>query len=647
MKQNKFLWLGVLGLTLGVSSCMDDSYDLDDIDMTLGVNTDLTLPSCSTDSVYLKSILDLKEDGVVKLVENPKVPGDSMYVVTQTGNPDIDPIKIDEIKIAKPTINPINATVKLFDELPLSQKASKRAPGRRNIKVNVKGFEIDLEDTAYTYTITEDDNTRQTLSGAKATGISTDVVDIERIKFGKTKITLQINTDFPDHFPYMHLDNLTLTLPEDIHIKSCKLNEKDAMKIEPGKITITGEKGSEYDQQLSTRNIKLEMVFDEASTGNDFVFDGNKHEASLGGDFEVKGTFRVETSEIKADKIVSIIESQWENLALKAMMGKLAISDINGIIPTEINFRGETWFDKDILLTHVTGKFQHEIGDIDPISLSDLPDFLEDNDVVLDLANPMVFLSVRNSLSADIITALSLTSDTDESGAHGTGPLTIGANATNKYYLAEKEETDFLPADKADYKFVKVDGLPNLIKKIPDEIKVDVDKVKLVATDLDITKEYPIDIEYEVYAPLIFGEDFKLVYAGTEDGFDLGDDLEDLDAESLHIKANVISDVPADIRLDVELLDINGQKIDIVEDNSVIIKKTSGANKVSAIELNIKPKEGYSLKDILSGSKQLDGIKYRAVLDKPNTGEPLRNKTSLIIKDIKVSIKGVVTYDAN
>lgn len=644
MKQNKFLWLGVLGLTLGVSSCMDDSYDLDDIDMTLGVNTDLTLPSCSTDSVYLKSILDLKEDGVVKLVENPKVPGDSMYVVTQTGNPDIDPIKIDEIKIAKPTINPINATVKLFDELPLSQKASKRAPGRRNIKVNVKGVEIDLKDTAYTYTITEDDNTRQTLSGAKATGISTDVVDIERIKFGKTKITLQINTDFPDHFPYMHLDNLTLTLPEDIHIKSCKLNGKDAMKIKPGQIIVTGEKGS----KLSTRNISLEMVFDEASTGNDFVFDGNNHEASLGGDFEVKGTFRVETSEIDTDKIARIIESQWNDLAQKVMMGgKLAISDIDGIIPAEINFRGETWFDKDILLTHVTGKFQHDIGDIDPISLSDLPDFLEDNDVVLDLANPMVFLSVHNSLSAEISTALTLTSDTDESGAHETGPLTIGANATNKYYLAEKEETDSLPADKKDYIFVKVDGLPNLIKKIPDEIKVDVDKVKLVATDLDITKEYPIDIEYEVYAPLIFGEDFKLVYAGTEDGFDLGDDLEDLDAESLHIKANVISDVPADIRLDVELLDINGQKIDIVEDNSVIITKPSGANKVSAIELNIKPKEGYSLKDILSGSKQLDGIKYRAVLDKPNTGEPLRNKTSLIIKDIKVSIKGVITYDAN
>lgn len=643
MKQNKFLWLGVLGLTLGVSSCMDDSYDLDDIDMTLGVNTDLTLPSCSTDSVYLKSILDLKEDGVVKLVEKPKVPGDSMYVVTQTGTPDIDPIKIDEIKIAKPTINPINATVKLFDELPLSQKASKRAPGRRNIKVNVKGFEIDLEDTAYTYTITEDDNTRQTLSGAKATGISTDVVDIERIKFDETKITLQINTDFPDHFPYMHLDSLTLTLPEDIHIKSCTLNGKDAMEIKPGQIIVTGEKGS----KLSTRNISLEMVFDEASTGNDFVFDGNNHEASLGGDFEVKGTFRVETSEIDTDKIARIIESQWNDLAQKVMMGgKLAISDIDGIIPAEINFRGETWFDKDILLTHVTGKFQHEIGDIDPISLSDLPDFLEDNDVVLDLANPMVFLSVRNSLSANISTELTLTSDTDD-GAHRTGPLTIGANATNKYYLAKNEETDFLPADKADYKFVEVDGLPNLIKKIPDEIKVDVDKVKLVATDLDITKEYPIDIEYEVYAPLIFGEEFKLVYAGTEDGFDLGDDLEDLDAESLHIKANVISDVPANIRLDVELLDINGQKIDIVEDNSVIITKPSGANKVSAIELNIKPKEGYSLKDILSGSKQLDGIKYRAVLDKPNSGEPLRNKTSLIIKDIKVSIKGVITYDAN
>ena len=510
--------------------------------------------------------------------------------------------------------------------MPFSQSSSRRLPGRRNIKVNVNGFEINLEDTSYVYTITEEDNARQTLSGATATGISADVVDIERIRFGETKITLKINTDFPVHFPYMHLDNLTLNLPEDIHIKSCQLNGKEAKSIEPGKITITGNKGEEYDQKLSTRSITLVMVFDEAKTGKDFVFDGKNHTASLGGVFEVGGTFRVETSEIDADKIVKMIESQWESLFLKVMSGKLSISDVDGIIPSEINFHAETAFNQDIRLTHVTGEFKHDIGEIDPISLTDLPDFLEDNDVVLDLDNPMVFLSITNSLNADIKTALKLTSDTDESGAHGTGDLTINANATSNYYLADKEEDSYLPEDKKHYKFVKAEGLPNLIKKIPDEIKVDVDKVVLKATDLDITKEYPIDIEYEVYAPLIFGEDFQLVYSGTEDGFDLGDDLADIDADAIQIRATVVNDVPADISLDLELLDINGGKIDIVEDNSIMVKKPAGENKESAIELNIKPKEEHRLSEILSGSRLLDGIKYSAKLYNPVTGEPCGTK---------------------
>ena len=51
-----FRLLGLCFLCGGIqTSCVDNDYDLDNTDYTLGIETNITLPSCSTGDIYLRS----------------------------------------------------------------------------------------------------------------------------------------------------------------------------------------------------------------------------------------------------------------------------------------------------------------------------------------------------------------------------------------------------------------------------------------------------------------------------------------------------------------------------------------------------------------------------------------------------------------
>ncbi len=89
---------GIALLTLtSLTGCVDDKYDLSDIDTTAGVKVnDLVVP-VNIDAVTLNSVLDLKEGDNVQVV-------DGQYIVLETGDFHSDPISIKAINMAAPTI---------------------------------------------------------------------------------------------------------------------------------------------------------------------------------------------------------------------------------------------------------------------------------------------------------------------------------------------------------------------------------------------------------------------------------------------------------------------------------------------------------------------------------------------------------------
>ena len=103
MKRIFRIWLPLLLSGIFIS-CIDDKYDLDNIDMTIGTSGDLKVPVSSTGEIILKNIMDLKEDGIVQII-------DGCFHIEEVGSADIPEIKIDDIKLKSPSFNTITSSI--------------------------------------------------------------------------------------------------------------------------------------------------------------------------------------------------------------------------------------------------------------------------------------------------------------------------------------------------------------------------------------------------------------------------------------------------------------------------------------------------------------------------------------------------------
>lgn len=631
-----FRLLGLCFLCGGIqTSCVDNDYDLDNTDYTLGIETNITLPSCSTGDIYLRSFMDLEEDGVIQYVWDEQL-RDSIFCVRETGSANIDPIRINEIKIAKPQLSQIETEINLRDMVNIQKQR------KNKIKVTIKNpllgndMEIDVKDTTFIYDLKEDD-AKYSIRNAVADHISTDIISIEKVGFDKVDVTLAIYLiGFPSYIPIMHLDHMSLSYPADLNITGCTFNGKEC-KVDNGKIMLSDDEG---EAMKISDGVELKLSINGLQTGECFTFDPQTHHVELNGEFTLNGSFRIETAEFDTDALSDKIN----NLNMEDVQNFLA-GNWNGLIPVSVGVKGNAEFDKDIVIKTFTGEVTHNVGSIAPIKLDDLPDFLNDDEVVLDLDNPVLLFTAEHDIPSSVFTSIELKSNTCETPVK-TEKVTLD-EGENKYYIADKTP-NALPENYKDAKPVGFTGsVPALIQKIPERIDIDVEPVKLHAQELDITKSYNVDIDYEVFAPLTFGENFKLVYSDTEQGWakDL-DDLDDLNAEMLELKGKIDSDLPAEFELTLIPLDANGKKIDALEVNSV---KANGNAKNQEFQFTIKAAKGHSLNDVLAGKngvKQLDGIKYSARLSGIK-GETLKKDASIRLHSMNVSVKGILSYDAN
>lgn len=84
-------------------SCIDDNYDLSDIDTTVELQvTDLVLP-INIDPVTLGTILDLDPESRIQVI-------DDQYVMTETGSFSSDNIRVNPISIGRQWIDPSTST---------------------------------------------------------------------------------------------------------------------------------------------------------------------------------------------------------------------------------------------------------------------------------------------------------------------------------------------------------------------------------------------------------------------------------------------------------------------------------------------------------------------------------------------------------
>ena len=117
-KQMKASLLLVSLLTAGflVTGCTNDDYDFDQIDATMGFGGgELEIPASSTMNIPLSDILELEENGSVKIAAN----GDYLFQLTGT-----------DASTASPKISPIHLTGRSYNHT-ITLGTSSAAKGTR------------------------------------------------------------------------------------------------------------------------------------------------------------------------------------------------------------------------------------------------------------------------------------------------------------------------------------------------------------------------------------------------------------------------------------------------------------------------------------------------------------------------------------
>lgn len=665
MKTN-FLRISAFALVACLlSSCVDEKYDLNNVDLTVGTTGDLTLPTSSTDSIILKNLMDL--DGIVQIINGE-------YYIVEDGKADVPKIELNDISIASPSLTNIETSIDVNDIA--NNARALDFSSEEMITISLFGYEIQIPNMTYEYTIKEKDKAYYNID-VTSSEVPSEVVRLDKVVFvDETTLDADIQVYFDEDHSFInkvHLDNLKVTLPKGLHVSKAvfrhwteidgqvvhedvEVPEEDINNEEgyiqltrTDKNTIVGREDKNHHGHEDHGNHKIDVLitFDQAITGNEgFTFENGK--VGLEGLFKIDGTFRLEAKDFK-------LTEQTIPWALAYELIDKRSFDV--IRPRNIDFKGGAAFVNskgepiDIKVKSVSGQVKSDIGDIAPIVLNDMPDFLNDPLVTLNLANPAIFVEVNNPLPAQAKTKITLTSVYDDKA-----PVIREAdieikNGHKVYCLAEDPASANVHSDYSDLDVVPVQiaGLGDLLEKLPKEINVELADVVMDIDNLEVKPDpYELSLSYKVYTPMEFGKGFMLVYQGTEEGLsaDLSD-IKKVNTKGISIKANAVTNLPLNLTLTLDAMDSNNNSLkDMFFVNKLEIPAHNGAADATSkhpIELTLTAKEGYSISDLLS---RLDKIKYRAVAEAETEGK-LTEKAMIKLEDITITLLGGISYDAN
>ncbi len=658
-----------------LSACIDNDYDLSDIDTTIKIGNDqITLPTSSTGDITLHNIFDINDGSAI--VEQ----ADGSYFVNTEGNTDPSNVKIDVISIKKPNDESFNASIDLRLTSPSTTKKRYVSYGATEFK-----YYYDISNLA-----------KANINNAKASDISADVIEIDKIGFQKDVVaTIEVTVDGDGILEKVHFDDLKLKLPEGFNVKSCEYNGVECLNsaaektkaTDDGEIVINASEDTEGYTISATKPIKIQVTFTGANvetittaTSTDgLTFNSTDHSAELKGLFQLTGSARIINDDINFTTLKTKYTAAIASLTPAEQAAKLAIltsgnyqEALNEVLP-KISFDGNCKFNDDLKINTFSGLVQHEIGNINPIELNDLPDFLTDDDgVTLDLSNPQIFLNLKLTgkngavFNQKIETGIKLEAFKDgstdtktatasniifDASSNTSSEFTILKRAYSNTYISNA--TTPMPEEYESYRNtmegILIPELATFLNKVPNRVEVkgsnsDNILVKVTCTDLKLPQDCDINLDYKVYTPLSFGNGFKIVYKDKDNGWgsDL-EDLEDMDFGGISITAKVDSDLPLAATLSLVPIDINEEKINGLNVNSIKINPNA---KNQSITLDIKPSGKFTMQDFFKGSngaKKLDGIRYEATLDKPVDGSQLKGEQKLKLHDLKISLVGGIT----
>ena len=571
-----------------VTGCTNSDYDFNEIDATMGFGGDgLELPASSTMDIPLKDVLDLEENGSVKLDDE----GNYLFQLTGSGSSEANP-KIEPIRLEGRSYNA---------NIPISLSASAKATRSLTASSGIP----EVKEKMFEYH-----------------GVDKSVKSLT--KANMKPVTMKLTLGFSG-------------------ISSVISKIKKATLTLPGYLSLNRVVGDGNDMPIPTSS-RIDIA--DISTSRDMVLTITSNEL-LFSEQDAYGTLSIaEDGKIDMDGYFGLKIDDFE------LTGTPSTANMSIAAKVEV---------ENIELTSATGVFDPEVnfGTLGEVDVTGVPDFLSDDNVVADLANPQILLTINNEMNvaATVKATVTATKSGQTTATVQLPEMYIEKNSvspTTQICIC-RAKTPELVNQYGDANVYAVSNLSTLINKIPDHVSIGNVEARADQSQeatVEFGKPYHITPSYEVYAPLAFGKDAVIEYSDQFDGWN--DDIDDLElSENTYVRltADAISKVPAALILEAHPLGIGGADIsNLIEVNikkGEVSASTDGETAVtSPLEVEIREK-------VKGGLKQLDGLSYKVQGKATHNGTTVEgitlnaNKHTLKLNNIKVKLVGKIIGDFN
>lgn len=318
----------------------------------------------------------------------------------------------------------------------------------------------------------------------------------------------------------------------------------------------------------------------------------------------------------------------------------------------------------DIELKTFHGIYRGEIGEINEtvdLGLGEEFDFLRDDSTKIKLSEPQIEIELDNSVCVPINVELSMAGRDANNNEISTSLI----SKTIKIHPAEYKDGTTVPRktrlfitndtaklSKAGYDNIEIPNLATLLEKIPNSIDFSVKPLidQSVTHHIDITKPITFGGNYSVVVPLRFDE-LNICYSDTISGLSesLGEELDMFSNVSLKVKMKVLNTMPLGLSLTLQPLDVNGEPVDDITIDPVMIKAGSGGDvsQVDNAELIQDLTIAVSSKKLNLSALDKMIFTIETLTDRMLGSEGLKGEQGLKISDIVFEVAGDIEMDFN
>ena len=589
-KQMKARLLLVSLLTVGflATGCVNDDYDFDQIDATMGFGGgELEIPTSSTMNIPLSDILELEEGGSVKIAEN----GDYLFQLTGT-----------DATTASPKISPIVLMGRSYNNtLTLSTGSAAKVTRAAGTHISF----VSPKEQMFVYNGT--DTAVKSLKSVEVVG----------------EIVLNVNLTLGGlSSAITKIDKAILTLPGYLQISQVTGNGNGVPMVSGSKITVENVSTSS-NLQLTIKAKKLD--FEKQDAYGKVVIDNN-------GFIKTDGYF-----DLGIEAEVSNVPTSALTIGAKVNVNDITLQSATGIFDPEINLSS---------LGDVTVKGVPDFLSEDGVRVD-----LENPQIILSIQNDMdvaakmsaKVISTKNgqNLATVQLPEMNICKTTVAPVTkicicrHKTAELIAQYGAANVYEVSNLATL----INK---------HIPDHVLITDVEAKADLSQEMTI----QFGRYYNVVPSYEIYAPLAFAEDAVIEYSDDFDGWnDDLDDLELAEGTYLRLTADAQNLVPATLIVEATPLGLDGtdisSQIEVAIKLGIVKASADGVTAVtSPLEIELREKVKGALKKLDGLSYKVQG---KASHDGTIvTGINLNSeKHTLKLENIKVKLVGKVIGNFN